>query len=261
MIAAMANFLDYDVYDLELTTVKDNSDLRRLLIETTGKSIIVIEDIDCSLDLTGQRKKKEEDENGDETDKEKDPISKKKKEAKEEGKRASKVTLSGLLNFIDGIWSACGGERIIVFTTNYVDRLDPALIRRGRMDKHIEMSYCCFEAFKVLAKNYLELESHELFGKIEELLGQTEISPADVAENLMPKSDEEDVETCLKCLIEALEASKEEARKKSEEAILKAENADKENGEASSSKEVAVVKENGVRSSEEVKENGVIAHG
>ncbi|KAB5516678.1 hypothetical protein DKX38_027326 [Salix brachista] len=199
MIAAMANFLDYDVYDIELTTVKDNSDLRKLLIETTGKSIIVIEDIDCSLDLTGQRKKREKDENGDETDEEKDPISKKKKEAKEEGKRTSKVTLSGLLNFIDGIWSACGGERIIVFTTNYVDRLDPALIRRGRMDKHIEMSYCCFEAFKVLAKNYLELESHELFGKIEELMGQTEISPTDVAENLMPKSDEEDVETCLKC--------------------------------------------------------------
>ncbi|GLU01979.1 hypothetical protein SLE2022_192540 [Rubroshorea leprosula] len=34
MIAAMANFLNYDVYDLELTTVKDNTELRRLLIET-----------------------------------------------------------------------------------------------------------------------------------------------------------------------------------------------------------------------------------
>ncbi|KAJ6861398.1 mitochondrial chaperone BCS1 [Populus alba x Populus x berolinensis] len=37
------------------------------------------------------------------------------------------------------------------------------------------MSYCRFEAFKVLAKNYLELESHELFGKIDELLGKTKI--------------------------------------------------------------------------------------
>lgn len=175
MIAAMANFLGYDLYDLELTTVKDNSDLRKLLIETTGKSIVVIEDIDCSLDLTGQRKKKEKDENDAETGKEKDPISKKKKEVEEESKRTGKVTLSGLLNFIDGIWSACGGEGIIVFTTNYVDRLDPALIRRGMMDKSIEMSYWRFEAFKVLAKNYLELESHELFGKIDELLGKTKI--------------------------------------------------------------------------------------
>lgn len=56
MIAAMANYLNYDIYDIELTTVDSNSDLRKLFIETTGKSIIVIEDIDCSLDnLTGQR--------------------------------------------------------------------------------------------------------------------------------------------------------------------------------------------------------------
>ncbi|KAL0385000.1 UNVERIFIED_CONTAM: AAA-ATPase ASD, mitochondrial [Sesamum radiatum] len=60
MIAAMANLLDYDVYDLELTSVKDNTELRRLLTETTAKSIIVIEDIDCSLDLTGQRTKRKE---------------------------------------------------------------------------------------------------------------------------------------------------------------------------------------------------------
>ncbi|KAH0668800.1 hypothetical protein KY289_023293 [Solanum tuberosum] len=36
MIAAMANFLKYDVYDLELTSVKDNTELRKLLIDTTG---------------------------------------------------------------------------------------------------------------------------------------------------------------------------------------------------------------------------------
>jgi len=99
------------------------------------------------------------------------------------------------------------------------------------MDKYIEMSYRCFEAFKELAKNYLEIQSPELFGKIKELSGETKMSPADVAANLMPKSDEQDEETCLKTLIKALEASKEEARKKSEEAaMLKAKKGDKENG-------------------------------
>ncbi|KAG1338509.1 putative AAA-ATPase [Cocos nucifera] len=61
MIASMANFL---VYDLELTTVKSDIELRKLFIETTSKSIIVIEDIDRSLDLIGkwkQKSKKEED--------------------------------------------------------------------------------------------------------------------------------------------------------------------------------------------------------
>ncbi|KFK29241.1 hypothetical protein AALP_AA7G107800 [Arabis alpina] len=221
MIAAMANFLEYDVYDLELTTVKDNTHLRRLLIETSAKSIIVIEDIDCSLNLTGQRKKKEEEEeDGDE----KSAIEKKMMKNEGENKE-SKVTLSGLLNFIDGLWSACGGERIIVFTTNFVDKLDPALIRKGRMDKHIEMSYCCFEAFKVLAKNYLDVEESELFEEIKRLLEvEVKMTPADVGENLLPKSEGEEAETCLKRLIEALKEEKEEAKRKvEEEAKLKKE--------------------------------------
>jgi SpoVK/Ycf46/Vps4 family AAA+-type ATPase len=54
MIAAMANYLNYDIYDVELTVVRHNHDLRKLLAETTDKSIVVIEDIDCSLDLTGK---------------------------------------------------------------------------------------------------------------------------------------------------------------------------------------------------------------
>ncbi|MBA0730804.1 hypothetical protein Golax_023246, partial [Gossypium laxum] len=133
MVAVMANFLNYDVYDLELTTVKNNVELRRLLIETSNKSIIVIEDIDCSLDLTGQREEKKKKKKKDDKNEEGDPIS---AMSKNEERKESEVTLSGLLNFIDGIWSACGGERIIVFTTNHVEKLDPALIRRGRMDKH-----------------------------------------------------------------------------------------------------------------------------
>ncbi|XP_030517790.2 AAA-ATPase At3g28580-like [Rhodamnia argentea] len=222
MVAAMANFLNYDVYDLELTAVKDNSELRRLLIETSSKSIIVIEDIDCSLDLTGQRRKDGASGSGSGGE-DKSPL--KKLTHKEESSSSSQVTLSGLLNFIDGIWSSCGGERLIVFTTNHLDKLDPALIRRGRMDKHIEMSYCSYEAFKVLAINYLNIDDHPLYETIGLLFNKTNMTPADVAENLMPKSDDEDVEACLSNLIQALEAAKEEAAKKKaeEEAQAKAE--------------------------------------
>ncbi|RLN41030.1 putative mitochondrial chaperone BCS1-B [Panicum miliaceum] len=58
MIAAMANHLQYDVYAIELTSVRSNSDLQKLLMEVKNKTIVVIEDIDCSLDLTGVRQKK-----------------------------------------------------------------------------------------------------------------------------------------------------------------------------------------------------------
>ena len=44
----------------------------------------------------------------------------------------SSVTFSGFLNALDGV--ASGEERIIFLTTNHVERLDPALIRPGRVD-------------------------------------------------------------------------------------------------------------------------------
>jgi chaperone BCS1 len=55
-----------------------------------------------------------------------------------------------------------------VFTTNHVDKLDPALIRRGRMDMHIEVSYCGFDGFRTLARNYLGVDEHPLFDAVRE---------------------------------------------------------------------------------------------
>jgi chaperone BCS1 len=45
---------------------------------------------------------------------------------------SSDVTFSGLLNVLDGV--AASEERLIFMTTNHIDRLDPALIRPGRVD-------------------------------------------------------------------------------------------------------------------------------
>lgn len=117
------------------------------------------------------------------------------------------LTLSGLLNFIDGLWSSCGDERIIIFTTNNKDRLDPALLRPGRMDMHIHMSYCTFHGFKLLAANYLQIghTQHRLFPEIETLLDATEVTPAQIAEELM-KSEDPDVS--LQGLVKLLKRKK-----------------------------------------------------
>lgn len=42
------------------------------------------------------------------------------------------MTFSGFLNALDGV--ASGEERITFLTTNHISRLDPALIRPGRVD-------------------------------------------------------------------------------------------------------------------------------
>ncbi|KAJ1289781.1 hypothetical protein BS78_02G190500 [Paspalum vaginatum] len=194
MIAAMANFLGYDVYDLELTEVGSNAELRKLLMKTTSKSIIVIEDIDCSVDLTNRapapaavapapRLRPAIDGAIDHQD-------------CGAGAARSTITLSGLLNFTDGLWSCCGAERIFVFTTNHVEKLDPALLRSGRMDMHIFMSYCSFPALKILLKNYLgyepqgdddddEEEAAAVLRGLEEWVDAAEITPADVSEVLI----------------------------------------------------------------------------
>ena len=50
-----------------------------------------------------------------------------------------KITASDLLNFIDGIIASQG--RLLVMTTNHPRRLDPALVRAGRVDKRWAFDY------------------------------------------------------------------------------------------------------------------------
>lgn len=176
LIAAMANHLRFDIYDLELTAVTSNSDLRRLLVNMDNRSILVIEDIDCTIEL----KQRQEAEGHDESN------------STEQNKGEGKVTLSGLLNFVDGLWSTSGEERIIVFTTNYKERLDPALLRPGRMDMHIHMGYCTPESFQILANNYHSIEYHDTYPEIEKLIKEVTVTPAEVAEVLM-RNDDTDV--------------------------------------------------------------------
>uniref|UniRef100_A0A2N9ESS2 AAA+ ATPase domain-containing protein n=1 Tax=Fagus sylvatica TaxID=28930 RepID=A0A2N9ESS2_FAGSY len=163
LIAAMANHLKFDIYDLQLTDIHNDNELRSILLKTNNRSIV--------------------------------------------------FTLSGLLNFIDGLWSSCGDERIIVFTTNDMEKLDKALLRPGRMDKVINMSYCTKDGFQLLARNYLEIEdgdSYELYGEIEDIIESKKATPAEVAEKLMTKEIEE-VDDNLQALFEFLKSKKDES--------------------------------------------------
>ncbi|KAJ6305023.1 hypothetical protein OIU76_002290 [Salix suchowensis] len=184
LVAAIANHLRFNIYDLQLQGVRNDSQLRRILTSTTNRSILLIEDIDCSTKSSRSPDRNQDpkedhgddDEGGDQLDNKLsfDP----------------RVTLSGLLNFIDGLWSSCGEERIIIFTSNYKEKLDPALLRPGRMDVHIYMGHCTPAAFKKLAFTYLGIKEHALFKCVEDLIQRTVITPAEVAQHLIMKSDE-----------------------------------------------------------------------
>ncbi|KAM1463594.1 hypothetical protein ACFX13_043281 [Malus domestica] len=147
LVDAMANYLKFDIFDLDLREVQCNSDLRRLLIGTKSRSILVIEDIDCSVELQNRDS-----------------------ENKPKAAEDNKISISAILNFIDGLWSTCEEERIVV-------------------------------GFKTLAYNYLLIHEHTFFGEIEMLLDGAQATPAEVAGELM-KSD--DAHVSLQGLIEFL---------------------------------------------------------
>jgi len=90
-----------------------------------------MEDIDAAFDRNINRGELDEDS---------DPIAKngdqnKKTQQQQIAAPTSQVTLSGLLNALDGVGAQEG--RILFATTNRYSSLDPALIRPGRMDIHV----------------------------------------------------------------------------------------------------------------------------
>ncbi|KAK6237407.1 hypothetical protein QUC31_002876 [Theobroma cacao] len=216
LVAAIANHMSYHVYDLQFQSVRNDAELRRILTSTTNRSILLIEDIDCSTKISEDRGK----------------VKDEKQKEGEDGRlnRPSSidpgVTLSGLLNFIDGLWSSCGNERIIIFTTNHKEKLDPALLRPGRMDVHIHMGYCTPPGFRKLAATYLGIKDDKLFTCIDDLLKSVEVTPAEVAQQLMIKNDEP--EAALQCLIDFLNMKKD---KVGEDVTQAGENEKKDGGD------------------------------
>ncbi|KIH90410.1 bcs1-like protein [Sporothrix brasiliensis 5110] len=85
------------------------------------------EDEDGEKDGGGDKKKTDDDKDG----KEKSSRSRSRKKDK-----AGRLSLSGLLNILDGVASQEG--RILIMTTNHVEKLDKALIRPGRVDMMVK---------------------------------------------------------------------------------------------------------------------------
>ncbi|KAM7277202.1 hypothetical protein ACFE04_019068 [Oxalis oulophora] len=168
-VAALANFLNYDVYDFDILKVRDNSDLKMLLLQTTSKSVIVIEDLDRFFN------------------------------------EKSNVSVSGVLNFMDGILSSCcAEERIMVFTMNSKDHIDPALLRPGRVDIHLHFPLCDFNSFKTLAVSYLGVKDHKLFSQVEEIFSSgSSLSPAEIGELMI--ANRNSPSRALKSVINALQ--------------------------------------------------------
>lgn len=71
----------------------------------------------------------------------------------------SQVTLTGLLNALDGV--VASEARLTFLTTNYPQRLDPALVRPGRVDLRLKIGHCNEDQILRLFRNFYTEATHE----------------------------------------------------------------------------------------------------
>lgn len=103
VVTAVASTFDFEVYVLNLGQIGED-ELVSLMSDLKENCILLLEDIDCAF-------------------------------VKRENK--APISMSTLLNVLDGV-NACEG-RLVFMTTNHPEKLDPALIRPGRIDLQIEL--------------------------------------------------------------------------------------------------------------------------
>nr|CAH0101010.1 unnamed protein product [Daphnia galeata] len=156
-ITALAGKLECVVCVLNLSEKGLTDDrLNHLMNTAPVQSIILLEDIDAAFISRDESKSVKSAYDG-----------------------VNRVTLSGLLNCLDGVTST--EARVLFMTTNYLDRLDPALIRPGRVDVQEYIGYC--------SKVQLDNMFRKFYPDVNELLVDKFVEAAiGLGKNLSPAS-------------------------------------------------------------------------
>jgi chaperone BCS1 len=146
LIKSLASYYNKKICIL---SAKDLDSLFNALDSVPENGIVVIEDIDTNASIQ-QRNENSND-----------------SEHVQEMQRC----LSDILNAMDGIIST--EERVLVLTTNHIEKLDKAFIRPGRIDLAINISYVSINSFKdfvkVFYKDSLDADILDLLDEIKEI--------------------------------------------------------------------------------------------
>ncbi|PNI70870.1 BCS1L isoform 8, partial [Pan troglodytes] len=157
-VLSLAGELEHSICLLSLTDSSLSDDrLNHLLSVAPQQSLVLLEDVDAaflSRDLAVEN-----------------PV-------KYQG--LGRLTFSGLLNALDGVAST--EARIVFMTTNHVDRLDPALIRPGRVDLKEYVGYCSHWQLTQMFQRFYPGQAPSLAENFAEhvLRATNQISPAQV---------------------------------------------------------------------------------
>lgn len=108
------------------------------------------------------------------------------------------LNLAGLLNVLDGVVDT--PERILVMTTNHPEKLDPALIRPGRVNKVVYMGNMCIADALGMVRHYFGKIGNKQEQQLRQLFVDSVLSPA-ALESMCADFDE------VQQLLEALETN------------------------------------------------------
>ncbi|UYV73713.1 BCS1L [Cordylochernes scorpioides] len=129
-INALAGELEYSICLLNLSERGLSDDrLNHLMNVAPQQSIILLEDADAIF-----------------------PTREETEQLKSAYEGLNRVTFSGLLNMLDGV--ASSEARIVFMTTNYPERLDPALIRPGRVDLKAEIGWASRHQLRAMFRRF-----------------------------------------------------------------------------------------------------------
>ena len=161
MIRSIASEIGYNVstihFDPSLTDIK----FMRAVQTIPENSILLLEDIDH---IFQERKKNDEHKNA--------------------------ITFSGLLQVLDGFGSQY--KLITMITTNFIEVLDKALIRRGRIDKMVEFKYANRDQIHHMYQRFLP-EKMEQFTDFYKHIKCLKITTSILQDYLFTHMDEEDI--------------------------------------------------------------------
>ncbi|OQR89435.1 ubiquinol:cytochrome c oxidoreductase biogenesis factor, partial [Achlya hypogyna] len=212
LIKAIAQYTNRHIVNISLANVKTNQDLMDFMLDLRmtiagedlpvklnyDKVVFVMEDIDCASDVVHARKSPAEAaKEVAETEALLDALLSQDVPVKSDVKLPSmpktkytphdKLNLSGLLNVLDGVVDTPG--RILIMTSNHPEKLDPALVRPGRIDEKLLLGGMDADQTKLMVQHYFScvLSAAEA-ARIDAVFAATsnDISPAQV-ENLCAK--------------------------------------------------------------------------
>jgi chaperone BCS1 len=152
-VSALAAHFGLSIYTVNLADFNDRS-LMSAVNQVPASSVLLFEDIDC---MRGSQSRS----GGDPCGGQNEPAP---PSTKENNSTQNGVTLSGLLNVLDGFHAPNGV--VFVMTTNHVEKLDQALLRPGRIDYKLYMGKASDHQKAELYRRFFpessEIEAREL---------------------------------------------------------------------------------------------------